>query len=83
MGWICDMPTVVNLQSDLRQDPSKLMVGDSHHYRNLQHLLPAEQRLCSVVQEVIVHNGSQEDFHLKTRHILHTEQLLRGKQRHW
>lgn len=51
---------------DLRQNPSKLMAGYSHHHRNLQHFFPLEKLLCSIGQEDAVHHSSQVKFHLNT-----------------
>lgn len=49
---------------DLRQDPSKLVVGDAHHHWNLEHLLLLEQRFRYVRQELPIHHSSQKNPYL-------------------
>lgn len=62
--------------SDQRQNPPKLMVGDPQHHRNLQHLLPLEELLCSVRQKLTIHHCSQVDFHLDMTHKTNFERTL-------
>lgn len=67
------MPTQSN-QCDLRQDPSKLVVGDSHHHWDLQHFLPLEKLFYFICQKRTVHHGSKVNCLLNTRQATQSEQ---------